>query len=368
MTAGPDVVATSADAAAAAREPLVVLETLRRFLDAHELGAGDLHAHPIGDGHSNVTYAVVRGDERYVLRRPPRGPLSPSTHDVLREARVMHALNSSGARVPEVLAVCQDATLIGAPFYVMSYVDGHVLSASLPAALNGDGSGELVANELVDALAEIHAVDCRAAGLAGLGRTTGYVERQVRRFAALWDQHTTRPLPDLDRVTAWLQASMPASQALTIVHGDFRLGNVMFAPDRPPRVVAVLDWEMAALGDPLADLGYLVATYARPGDGDNPMLRLSHVTRGDGFPERDVLRARYEDATGRRTAGLEFYEVLALWKSAIFLEGNWRRFLAQSTDDDWLASLEEGVPALARQAWERVQVIDGTRRDGNGGG
>jgi aminoglycoside phosphotransferase (APT) family kinase protein len=249
--------------------------------------------------------------------------------------------------------VCEDAGVIGMPFFVMEHVDGDVLGERMPAALDTVAGRADVADELVDALAELHAVDPGAAGLDALGRPVGYLERQVRRFGSLWESQRTRDVPEVDRVGAWLAGRIPASSEAAVVHGDYRLGNVMF--DRAhPQLRVVLDWELATLGDPLADLGYLCATWARPGDEENPMNMLSAVTRRPGFPSPDALRHRYATTTGRAVDDLVFYEVLALWKAAIFLEGSFRRFREGRTDDPYFASLERGVPRLARAALERT--------------
>jgi aminoglycoside phosphotransferase (APT) family kinase protein len=376
--AGGDVVHTREEAATLGREPLLVLEPLAAVLDKAGIGSGAIAATPIGDGHSNVTYLLSRGSARVVLRRPPRGPLPPSAHDVLREARLLRQLRPAGVRVPEVLAVCDDVGVIGAPFYVMAFVAGEVLSTGLPVALAGGGRAarEAIGFELVDALAELHAVDLEASGLASFGRPSGYLERQVRRFSGLLEQSATRPLPLLEQVADWLAANRPASPPTTIVHGDYRLGNVMFAGcggdsgasgDRgsgaagtspaSPRLTAILDWELATLGDPLADLGYLAAMWAEPDDPPNPMLDLSAVTRQPGFPTRAQLAARYAERTGRDASSLGWYQVLALWKSAIFLEGSYKRYLAGSTDDAYFARLGDGVPVLAETAWRRAQAM-----------
>jgi len=354
-TLAGDVVRTRREAEALEREPLVILEPLEAFLDAAGLGAGPVEATPIGDGHSNVTYLLRRGELRVVLRRPPRGPLPASAHDVLREARLLTALRPVGVRVPEVLAVCDDPEVIGAPFYVMGYLDGLVLSTRLAAVFDERRHRERIGAELVDALVELHAVDIDAAGLDGLGRRGGYLERQVRRFSGLLEVNATRPLPALERVAGWLEHNRPEQAETTIVHGDFRLGNAMFAPEAPPRIVGILDWELATLGDPLADVGYLTAMWAVPEDPPNPMLDLSAVTRLPGFLDREALARRYERATGRPIEALPWYQVLALWKAAIFLEGSYKRYLAGSTDDPYFARLGEGVPVLGDMAWALAQ-------------
>ena len=345
-----DVVATHADGAANAREPLLVLEPLRAFLDAHGLGAGALRVAPIGEGHSNVTYLVGRDDGfELVLRRPPRGPLAPSTHDVLREARLLGALGDTAARVPRVLAACADETVIGAPFYLMQRVAGVAVTTALPPALDTPAERRRCGEELVAALAEAHAVDWRACGLEGFTRDPdGYLPRQLRRFGGLWEHHRTRDLPAIEHVGAWLEANMPRSGPATVVHGDYRLGNAMFDTCAPARLTAILDWEMAALGDPLADVGYLCAVWVQRDDPPLGSFELSGVTRSEGFPTRDELLARYEAASGRSVGDIRWYRVLALWKVAIFMEGNLRRALAGSTDDPWVRGT--GVVELAELA------------------
>jgi aminoglycoside phosphotransferase (APT) family kinase protein len=340
-----DVVATPEDAAALPREPLLVLEPLAAFLDLHGLGTGALRAEPIGEGHSNVTYLLERDDGvRLVLRRPPRGPLAPSTHDVLREARLLQLLEPTGVPVPRILATCDDDAVIGAPFYVMPFTSGHVLTTRLPPAFRDPAA---IGPALIDALAALHAVPI-AGALADFGRPSGYLKRQLRRFSALLEANATRPLPDLEAIADWLAHHRPESPALTVVHGDYRLGNAMLDPT--PRVEAILDWELATLGDPLADIGYLTAMWAEPADPDDPMLDLSRVTRGPGFATRTELAARYAERTGRDIGALRWYQVLAIWKAAIILEGSYRRHRAGSTDDPYFARLADGVPQLARRA------------------
>jgi aminoglycoside phosphotransferase (APT) family kinase protein len=351
-----DVVRTAAEAADRALEPLLVLEPLAEFLDAAGLGAGPIEPTPIGDGHSNVTYLLRRGERKLVLRRPPRGPLPPSAHDVLREARLLAALFPLGFRVPEVLAACEDEAVIGAPFYVMPFVKGHVLTEALPDTLAGEGGPRRIAGELVDCLVELHQVDfAKLAGLADFGRADGYLERQLKRFGGLLELNATRPLPDLERVGEWLGANVPISPAATLVHGDYRLGNVIYAPTEP-RLVAVLDWEMATIGDPLADLGYMTAMWAQAEDPYNAVGDLSSVTRGPGFPDRDFLAQRYSAATGRSVDALPWYQVLAIWKAAIFLEGSYKRFQDGTTSDAYFARLGQGVEALGALAAARAGI------------
>ncbi len=346
-----DIVRTAEEGQANSRPPLLVLDPLEAFLDAHGLGAGEVLASPIGEGHSNVTYLVQRGGEEFVLRRPPRPPLPPSAHDVLREARLLRALAGTPARVPAVLAVGDDEQIIGAPFYVMERIEGDVIVASVPAALDTPPQRRLIADELIDALVEIHAVDWRAVGLEGFGKPTGYLERQLRRFGGLWEHNKTREIPAVESVGQWLADNLPESGPATIVHGDFRLGNTIYRAEAPAHLAAVLDWEMATIGDPLADLGYLCMFWT---DSDDPVegLRgdLGNVTRAEGFPSRSELIARYEDRSGRSMSNIRWYTTLALWKSIVFMEGNYKRAIAGTTDDPYLHAFGEGVLELARQA------------------
>src|SRR3954454_6430401 len=276
-----DIVATFADAEGNARAPLVVSEPLKAFLDEHGLGAGELEIEPVGEGHSNVTYAIRRGDARFVLRRPPRPPLPPSAHDVLREARVLRA-TAGQARVPDVLAACTDESVIGAPFYVMEKVSGDVITTEVPEPLATPSERRRIGTELVDALVELHEIDWQACGLEGFGKPTGYLERQLRRFTGLWEHNKTREIPAVETVGAWLREHLPESGPATIVHGDFRLGNTMFAPGAPARLVAIFDWEMCTIGDPLADVDYHTATYPEPGDDAGTLFTLAAVTTREG--------------------------------------------------------------------------------------
>jgi len=344
------IVDTPEQAAALELEPLLVRRPLEAFLDAHGLGSGELTAEPVGEGHSNVTYLIRRGADAWVLRRPPRGPLPPSAHDVLREALLLRSIGDAAVRTPAVLATCEDPSVIGAPFYVMERVQGDVVTTALPAALDSEAERRRIGEELIDTLIEIHAVDWRACGLEGYGKPTGYLDRQLRRFGGLWEHNKTRDLPTLDEVTAWLGEHKPESGEATIVHGDYRLGNVMFAPGSPARLVSIFDWELATIGDPLADVGYLVATYAQPGDPENTIFSLGSVTRSPGFPTREQLIERYEAASGRSVSDVRWYTTLALWKSAVFLEGSYKRRLAGTTEDAFFDLLEQGVPEIAERA------------------
>ena len=349
----PDVVDTAEEAADLQPAPLVVREPLEAFLDAHGIGAGRLEAERIGEGHSNLNFLIRRGDVRVVLRRPPRPPLPPSAHDVVREARLVGALRDTPVRVPPVLATCEDVSILGVPFYVMEEMAGTVVTTDIPPALDNPAERRAICVELVDRLVEVHEVDWRACGLEGYGKPTGYLERQLRRFTGLWEHNKTRELRVVEEVHDWLAANLPDSPESTIVHGDYRLGNVMLANDPPAKLVAVFDWELSTIGDPLADLGYFTVTWAQAGDPEDLGFgSLNAATRREGFMTRDELIGRYEEGSGRSMSALNWYQALALWKAAVFMEGNYKRYTMGASDDQYLALFDEGVPALAEKARE----------------
>jgi aminoglycoside phosphotransferase (APT) family kinase protein len=338
-------------------EPLIKLEPLAEYLDAQGLGKGEIEAERIGEGHSNVTFLLRRGGERLVLRRPPRPPLPPSAHDVLREARLLRAVEATPIRVPRVLAACDDESVLGVPFYVMEEVHGTVITDTVPEKLDTPEGRAGIGRELIEALAEIHEVDWRACGLEGFGKPSGYLERQLRRFNGLWEHNKTREVERVQEVGDWLATNKPESPEATIVHGDYRLGNVMVADEPPPRVVAIFDWELSTIGDPLADVGYMTVTWIERDDPTDTMFSaLTAVTRREGFQTRDELVALYEERSGRSVSDLRWYQALALWKAAVFMEGNYKRFKAGASDDQYLAAFDKGVPALADAAWQAANA------------
>ncbi len=352
-----EVVDTHDQAGAEELPPLIVREPLERWLDERGLGSGRVEPERIGEGHSNITYLLHRdGESRLVLRRPPRPPLPPSAHDVLREARLLSAIQDTAVRVPPVLGTCDDESVLGVPFYVMERVDGTVITSEVPSPLDVPQEHGRIAAELVDALVEMHSIDWRACGLEGFGKPTGYLERQLRRFNGLWEHNKTRELPVVTEVGDWLGRNLPESPEATIVHGDYRLGNTMFRHDAPASLVAIFDWELATIGDPLADIGYLTATWSRPDDIQETMFDRFTVTQGEGFSSRDELVVLYEERSGRRVPDVRWYQALALWKAAVFMEGNYKRFMAGTTDDSWLGAFDEGVPQLAAAARQLTEL------------
>ena len=336
------------------RSPLLILENVEAFLDEHGLGSGPVRASRIGQGGgSNFSFLLEREEGRFVLRRPPRPPLPPSAHDMVREARLQLALAPHGIRLPVIRAVCEDESVIGVPFYVMDYLEGHVVTDELPAGLESDEARRCLGLDLVDALVEIHAADVSAPAIAAFVRPGSYLERQVRRFSQLWEINQTRELPDVETVGEWLARTMPEPLPPTVVHGDYRLGNAMVAPEDPARILAVLDWEMGAVGDPRADVGYLLATYSEP-DGEVNPLGASPATATQGFPTKAELVEHYRARSGRDIEPLAWFQALALWKAAVFCEAIYGRYVRGelAAEDANAARFELGVPLLARTALE----------------
>jgi len=287
--------------------------------------------HRITGGRSNITVQVV--DARgvaYVVRRPPLHGVLPTAHDMGREHRIIAALGPTGVPVPDALAMCDDTDVLGAPFYVMGFVEGTVLNdaSTAEAALDPDGRDRAGAT-LIDALVALHAVDPDEVGLGDLAKKDEYVARQLRRWHRQVEQSRQRDLPAVDRVHDLLAAHVPPQREGRIVHGDFRLGNCIVGPDGAVR--AVLDWELCTLGDPLADLGYVLATWARPDDDRVPDP--TGPTLLPGFAERDTLLARYARASGRAVDAVDFYVAFSLWRLACILEGVYARALARAQGD-----------------------------------
>lgn len=352
---GVEVVASRTEAAALASPPLLVLEALAEFLDAQGLGKGEISWQRIGEGHSNLTYLLCRGERSLVLRRGPRPPLPKSTHDMVRESRIQLLVKAAGIAVPNIVAVCADESVLGVPFYVMEYFDGAVITSEEPPSLATPELRRATAFAAVDALVNLHGVDVSHGGLESVGRPDGYLKRQVSLFSSLWDASTLRSLPEIKTVAAWLAANTPTSQRASVVHGDYRLGNLMFEHSAPPQVLAILDWEMATVGDPLADLGYFLATYTQEESASIP-LELTPVTRYEGYPTREELAQRYGAATGLDLSELRWYQALALWKSAVFCEAIYTRWLnGERPGDAFAPTLEQGVPALVRESARLIQ-------------
>ncbi len=289
----------------------------------------------IAGGRSNLTFKVVdAAGGAWVLRRPPTGHVLPTAHDMAREHRIISALAPTPVPVPPPLGLCTDDSVTGAPFYVMGYLDGHVLrDAKMVEALYTPEQRRRAGHDLVDVLAELHAVDVDAVGLGDLGRKEGYVARQLKRWYGQFQASTLetgRSVPLVDSVHDRLAAAIPQQQGATIVHGDYRLDNTLL--DDEGRLVGVLDWEICTLGDPLADVGLLMVYWAEPSD-ETTALGVA-ATTASGFPSRDEMKARYAARTGRDVDVLGFYTAFGYWKLACILEGVYTRYAGGSGGGD----------------------------------
>lgn len=326
--------------------------TVLEFFRAHVEGAADADAlvfELIGDGRSNITYRVSAGERSWVLRRPPLGNVLPTAHDMAREFRVISALADTAVPVPGVFALCEDTAVNDAPFYVMEYTPGVIVGGTeLPKGYaEKPAERRAMSLALVDTLVALHAIDPDSVGLAGFGRPEGYVERQVRRWSKQWERSSTGPLPEIDELSRRLHAALPESPGPAIVHGDYRLGNMALDPSDPARVIAVFDWEMATLGDPLADLGYTLIYWSDPGETSGT---LPGVVSGPGMLTRAEIVAEYANRSGRDVAAVDFYQVLAAYKLAIISEGIYARFLAGQTLGDKFKGTTRQTGALAQRA------------------
>jgi aminoglycoside phosphotransferase (APT) family kinase protein len=349
--APPLVVDTHREAGALAHPPLLVRRPLEAVLDRHGIGDGPVEAELVGEGASNVTLVIRRGEARAILRRPPHRRSERAARNVLREARLLELLEPTAARAPRLLLTCTDPAVLGVPFYVMEEVAGTVITSALPFGLDDADGRDAVARELVDALVELHAIDLRSSGLHTIGRPEDFLGRHLRRWTEIWERHRTREVPVLDEVTRWLRSHRPEpSSAPTLVHGDYRLGNVVFGTAGPARLCAVLDWEIASIGDPLCDLAWMLTTWPEPDDPAGTLLTMAGAVAPAGFPSRSELAARYAELSGRSIDGLGWYAALALWRAAIGLETLRERALTGAADDVFVRELAVGVPALADRA------------------
>ncbi|MBY8862861.1 phosphotransferase family protein [Nocardia sp. CA2R105] len=299
-------------------------------------------------GHSNLTYRVTDRDRRrYVLRRPPVGHLLATAHNVIREHDVMRAVAGSGLPVPRMLGACDDEKVTGAPFYVMEYVEGVVVDSESDAEefLPAPAARERAGQELIDALVTLHGIDVDRAGLGELSRRSGYLDRQLRRWAAQWKSAGLDDLEDMAVLHTWLVEHRPAETTSCLVHGDFRLGNALI--NRDGRLLAVLDWELCTLGEGLLDLAYFLRSWTapdlRPGFSRPP-------GRQPGFADGDDLVRRYAERSGRSVADLDYWRAFTAWRSAAILAGVYRRYL-----DGQLGERPEDLESFRAEVVSRIQ-------------
>jgi aminoglycoside phosphotransferase (APT) family kinase protein len=306
----------------------------------------------ISGGHSNLTYEVAdAAGRRWALRRPPLGKRLGSAHDMSREQKVVSALASTNVPVAPIAGFCEDDSVNGAPFYVMDFVEGPILRNQADSEEHFDESErQAIGERVADTLVDIHAVDVDAVGLGDLGKREDYVARQLHRWQGQWEKSKTRELPVVDEVHDRLVARIPEQGPATIVHGDYRLDNMILTESG--EVAAVVDWELCTLGDPLADVGMLYIYWSQPDDQLAPLI--NPPTIAPGFPPRDEVMQRYSERSGRDLGGIDFYIALAQWKLAIILEGVYSRYAAggYGKTDEGFEQFAKSVEDLADAAAE----------------
>ena len=301
-------------------------------------------------GHSNLTYVVGFGDVEIVVRRPPFGPVAATAHDMAREYRWLAAMHPVFPRAPRPYALCDDPTVVGAVFYAMERRRGVVVRMEEPPHVATPDARRRISGALIGALSDLHAIDLDASGLAGLGKPTGFVERQVRGWTERWQRSQTTRLDEMDALAAWLRERLPADPSrATVVHGDFKLDNVMLAAEDVGRVAAIFDWEMSALGDPLVDVGILLAYWA-PTAPPEQRDALTTVTDRPGYFAREEIIERYARLSGRDLSNIRYYEVFALFKIAVVIQQIYYRYVNGQTRDARFASFDARVAYLARHA------------------
>ncbi len=312
-------------------------------------------------GHANLTYLLRFGSTEYVLRRPPNGPVAAGAHDMAREFRVLSRLPDAYPLAPRAYVFCDDASIIGAPFFVMERRRGTVIRRAIPPAFGSGNDAAInrrISEVLIDALADLHEVDHRAAGLADLGKPDGFLQRQVDGWTARYVRAQTKEMAVVDELSRWLREHLPASPAPTLVHNDWRLDNMMLDSSDPGRVVAVFDWDMCTIGDPLADLGTLLSLWIEAGEG------LGGGTQGGGMPSnvpgfltRREAVERYGQRRGVDVSQVPYYYVFGLFKIAVVIQQIYHRFHLGQTKDERFRAFEQIAELLFWMAKSRSESL-----------
>jgi aminoglycoside phosphotransferase (APT) family kinase protein len=309
-------------------------------------------------GHSNLTYLVRYGDSEFVLRRPPMGPVAPTAHDMPREYKVLSVISPHFELAPKPILLCADTSIIGVPFYLMERRRGLILRSPNQISDNVLLRRRL-SDSVVDALIALHAVDIQTTGVAQIGKPSGFVGRQVGGWSERWQRSKTGELPQMDRIIAWLVERIPEDKesAATIVHNDFKLDNIMLDEGEPSRVVAVLDWEMCTVGDPLIDVGLLLSYWTMSGGVSNDQnSSLRAITHGPGWLTREEIIERYQASTGRDLSRIAFYETFARFKVAVVIQQIYFRYVKRQTSDERFRNFDQLVKELTLEALELAEA------------
>jgi aminoglycoside phosphotransferase (APT) family kinase protein len=308
-----------------------------------------------GGGKANLTYLLDYGSHQYVLRRPPMGPVAEKAHDMQREHTVLSRLHEAYPLAPEAYLYCPDTDVIGADFFVMERRRGVVVRDTMPDAFaDTDNAPQRMSRALVDALAELHAVDYEAIRLGDLGKPDGFIERQIEGWYRRWQAAKTADLEPMDGVYHWLKEHTPISTHAALVHSDYKLDNLMLAPEDPGRAVAVFDWDMCTLGDPLSDLGALLTYWVQPEDPD-PLRQIATMPIDTRFPSRAELVDRYAAQSERTITDVHFYHALGLYRLTVIIAQIHIRYKRGQTEDERFAHLDELVPVAAQAAYAVAQ-------------
>jgi aminoglycoside phosphotransferase (APT) family kinase protein len=328
----------------------VLEDYLRGRIDGAERG---IHLTQFPNGHSNLTYRLRTGGRDYVLRRPPLGPVAHKAHDMVREYRVLRAVHPHFPQAPQVVLLCEDPAVLGAPFFVMERRHGAVLREPMPAAIAAiPEHPRSISEAFLDTLVRLHAVDATADDVRQLGKPEGYVERQVRGWADRWERAKTAEVPAMDHVVGWLSARMPQPLPPSLIHNDYKLDNIMLAAGGPDKIEAVLDWEMATLGDPLSDLGLTLCYWTWATGPEVRVAGIPALTAAPGWYTRDQFVARYAERTGRDVTHIGYYEVLGVFKLAVIIQQIYCRFHRGQTHDERFENFGARARGLAnRAAW-----------------
>lgn len=335
-------------------------------LDSASLGAflarqfpnldGPLVVEQFPSGHSNLTYLVRLGDREMVLRRPPFGTKVKGAHDMSRECRVLSKLHPVYPPAPQVLVYCDDASVLGAPFYLMERIPGVIIRRDPPRGLPfTNETARQLSESFIDNLVRLHALDYGRIGLADLGKPHGYLERQVRGWIDRYHGSETHKLPEVERISPWLVEHMPFSSEATLIHNDYKYDNVVLDPEDVTHIIGVLDWEMSTIGDPLTDLGTTLAYWLDPHDSAelreirwSPSMYAGSLTRAQ-------LVERYVRATGRDSSNMVFYLAFARFKVAVILQQIYYRYHHGLTHDERFAAMPERIRILVRASLETIE-------------
>ncbi len=346
------------------RDERLDLLRLEPYLRDHLSGAdGGFEIHQFGGGHANLTYLLRFGETEFVLRRPPLGPVAASAHDMVREHKVLSHLYRHFPLAPRSYHLCKDESVIGAPFHVMERRTGIVIRNDLPAAFTDDKvMAGRIGNTIVDTLADFHKLEPADVGLGDFGRPEGYLERQISGWIKRWEAAQDQPVDGADRLTRWLQENHPRQQAVSLVHNDYKLDNILVDPNDPAKFVAVLDWDMSTRGDALCDLGYLLNWWGEAGD-DNAWIAAGSLPSWRlGFPSRADVVERYAARTGFDTTAIQWHHVFGTFRLAVIIQQIYIRYLRGQTRDQRFRGYGARVATLVGKALVLAVEKPGARR------